>query len=81
VSAYTTRVHQFIIPQLAQARNFASIVYRLPELGSVLLSRSPLMQNAVFSALRGNCTLQEMNRTLLLGLPRIFAETVINSFG
>lgn len=78
VSTYTTRVHQLILPQLAAAHSFANLVYRLPEVCSVILSCSPWMQEVLFSALRGNRTFSQMTTELLAGVPRILFETLVN---
>lgn len=76
LSAYTARIHTMIVRQLRQARHFAAIVYRAPYLGSLLLSKSPLMQRAVFGAIRGDLTFGQLNRALALGLPRILTQAL-----
>ena len=76
LSAYTARIHSQIIRQLGHARRFASLVYRFPRLGSQLLSRSPLMQSAVFGVIRGDITFRQLNRMLTFHLPRILLQAV-----
>jgi geranylgeranyl reductase family protein len=77
LSGYTTLINASITPQLLSARLFSKVVYSLPEICSDLLSKSPLMQQAVFEGLRGNRTITEMTTALLLGMPRIVVEALI----
>jgi geranylgeranyl reductase family protein len=77
---YTRQVNRQIVPLLVQARQFASFVYMLPELCSVLLSVSPWMQEVLFSTLRGNRTYHQMSNGLIFGAPRIFLEMAISLF-
>jgi len=79
LSDYTRQVHQLITPMLAQARQFAALVYALPEVCSVMLGSSPWMQEVLFSALRGNRTYRQMISNLIIGAPRIFAEMVVSA--
>ena len=78
LSGYTFQVRRQIAPQLDRARQFAALVYALPQVCSVLMGSSPWMQEMVFSALRGNRTYQQMTNGLLWGAPRILAETIVN---
>jgi geranylgeranyl reductase family protein len=80
LSEYTRQVNRQIVPLLVQARQFASFVYALPELCSVLLSVSPWMQEVLFSTLRGNRTYEQMSNGLMFGAPRIFLDMVISLF-
>jgi hypothetical protein len=52
------------------------MVYLLPELSSWLISHSVTMQEKVFSALRGNRTLEQMLASLLLSSPRVWIEAL-----
>ena len=65
MSEYTRQVHAQIVPQQRYAALFAGIVYRFPQLCSELLSRSPTMQQAVFSTLRGDLTFRQMSARLV----------------
>jgi geranylgeranyl reductase family protein len=76
LSAYSELIHSTVSPQLSYARLFSAIVYHFPHLCSNLLSRSPVMQQSVFSALRGDRTFKQMSKALLLGLPRILIEAI-----
>jgi geranylgeranyl reductase family protein len=78
LSGYTFQVRRQIARQLDRARQFAALVYALPQVCSVLMGSSAWMQEIVFSALRGNRTYQQMTNGLLWGAPRILAETVVN---
>jgi geranylgeranyl reductase family protein len=78
LSEYTRQVHRQITPLLVQARQFAEVVYLLPEVCSVMLGSSPWMQEVLFSALRGNRTYHHMIRDLVLGAPRIYAEMLVS---
>lgn len=76
LSGYTRLINASITPQLLSARLFARAVYSLPELCSDLLSKSPFMQQVVFDAIRGDRTFKELTTALVLGVPRIVAETL-----
>ena len=76
LSGYTRLINASITPQLISARLFAKAVYALPEMGSELLSKSPFMQQIVFDTIRGDRTFKEMTTALILGMPRIVAETL-----
>ncbi len=71
LSIYTQRVNTELVQQLAYARRFANIVYRFPQFGSQLLSKSSLMQNLIFGTIRGDYTFHALNRLLLQSMPRI----------
>ena len=79
LSEYTNRVNAMLTPQFLYARLFAGIVYLIPDVCSVLLSRSPWMQEAVFSAMRGNLKIKDMTGMLLRGMPRILLEALVGS--
>jgi len=76
LSEYTRLINASITPQLLSARLFARAVYTLPEMCSDLLSKSPFMQQMVFDVIRGNRTFKEMTTALILGMPRIVAESL-----
>jgi geranylgeranyl reductase family protein len=76
LSGYTRLINASITPQLLSARLFAKVVYSLPEMCSDLISKSPYMQQIVFSVIRGDSTFKEMTTALLLGMPRIVRETL-----
>lgn len=76
LSGYTELINSTITPQLLSARLFAKAVYSLPEMGSELLSKSPFMQRIVFDVIRGDRTFKEMTTALILGMPRIIAESL-----
>ena len=76
LSAYTDLINASITPQLLSARLFARAVYSLPEMCSDQLSKSPFMQQMVFDVLRGDRTFKEMTAGLVLGMPRIVAQTL-----
>jgi geranylgeranyl reductase family protein len=73
---YTARVNAEIVRQFRYARRFAAVVYRLPRQCSLVLGRSPLMQDAVFGVMRGDLTFQQLSRTLVWRLPRIVAQSL-----
>jgi len=77
LSAYTKLIRVQVAAQVAYARVFAGLVYRFPGVCSDLLSRSQLMQQAVFSALRGDRTFQQMSAMLVRGWPRILIEAIM----
>lgn len=74
LSEYTRQIHAQVSVQQDVARLFAGIVYRFPEFCSELLKRSPLMQEAVFSAVRGDRTFRQMGTLLVRNIPRILLE-------
>jgi geranylgeranyl reductase family protein len=76
LSAYSERIWQGIGRQFGYARRFARLVYRAPRLSSLALSRSPQMQEAVFGALRGDVTLEELYRRILRQAPRIMLQAL-----
>jgi flavin-dependent dehydrogenase len=76
LSGYTRLINASITPQLVSARWFAKAVYALPEVCSDLISKSPTMQEMVFGVIRGDRTFKELTTALLLGMPRIMAETL-----
>ncbi len=76
LSGYTRLINASITPQLLSARLFARVVYSLPEMCSDLLSKSPFMQQMVFDVIRGDRTFREMTTALILGMPRIVAESL-----
>jgi geranylgeranyl reductase family protein len=73
---YTRQVHAQIISQQRYAALFAGIVYRIPRQCSLLLSRSPLMQDLVFSVIRGDRTFRQMSAKMGRSLPRILLEAL-----
>jgi geranylgeranyl reductase family protein len=79
LSDYTARVNTGLVRQLGHGRRLARLVYRFPYLSSTALSRSPLMQDLVFSAVRGDLMFRQLNRALILQLPRILAQAVRGS--
>jgi geranylgeranyl reductase family protein len=76
LSGYTEIINASITPQLVSARLFAKAVYALPEVCTDLISKSPTMQQVVFGVIRGDRTFKELTTALLLGMPRIVAETL-----
>ena len=76
LSGYTNLINASITPQLLSARLFAKAVYSLPEMCSVLISKSPFMQRMVFDVIRGDRTFKEMTSALILGMPRIVVESL-----
>ena len=74
LSDYTARVNAGVVRQLGHGRRLARLIYRFPHLGSAMLSRSPLMQDLVFSAIRGDLTFRQLNRALILQLQRILLQ-------
>ena len=77
LSAYTVRVHQEIVRQLAYARSFAGMVYRLPRFGTNLLARSSIMQDIVFGAIRGDYSFQQMTKNLVWRMPNILVQALV----
>lgn len=65
LSNYSKRIHQEIVNELIHARHIARIIYRLPSIGSLFLSRSPLMQECIFGNLCGNITFNQLEHRLL----------------
>ena len=76
LSSYTNRINQEVVSQLSQARLFARFIYQFPLLGSHLISKSLLMQQIVFSAIRGDKNFQQVNRILIRQIPAILAQTL-----
>lgn len=74
---YTKLVNASIIPQLRSAALIARVFYSIPEVCSNLLSKSPSLQNLVMEVLRGDRTFRQTDAALLLGMPRILAETIL----
>jgi geranylgeranyl reductase family protein len=76
LSYYTMRVNAEIVTQLRQARTMGAIVYNFPYLCSNLISKSIIMQDAVFSTIRGDYTLGQMNKMLLTKMFNIFYQAL-----
>ncbi len=74
LARYSARVQAEITPAFRQARRLAALVYRQPHFCSVLLSRSPAIQELVFGTIRGDVSLRQLNRKLARNLPRILVE-------
>lgn len=74
LSDYTARVNTGVVRQLGHGRRLARLFYRFPYLSSTALSRSPLMRDIVFSAIRGDLTFRQLNRALILQLPRTLLQ-------
>ncbi len=81
LAGYSAQLDAEINAQLRQAALFAACVYRLSYPGSLLLSRSPAMQKAIFGAMRGDLTFGQLNRALLGQLPGIVAQALLNTEG
>jgi flavin-dependent dehydrogenase len=73
---YDARIGAEILPDLFYARIFAWWVYHMPRLGVFLTRKSEAMQDAVFGAMRGDLTFQELITRLALGLPRILIQAL-----
>lgn len=78
LSSYTHQIQQQIAPQFARARQLSNLVFTMPELCSILTSRSPRMQELIFSAIRGNRTYRQMMDGLVMGVPRILIDSIFN---
>ena len=76
LSEYSRLVRTHILAQQRYAALFAGIVYRAPHLCSKLIERSPRMQQAVFSTLRGDLTFSQMTAVLVRSLPLILMEAM-----
>ncbi len=77
LSEYSARIAAGIGRQFAYALRFARLVYRAPWLGSVALSRSLQMQEAVFGALRGDVTLEQLYRRVIRQSLRILLQAAL----
>jgi len=76
LSSYTNRINLEIVSQLNQARLLARFIYQFPRLGSQLTSKSQLMQQIIFSIIRGDITFRQANQTLVQKLPTILAQSL-----
>lgn len=76
LGSYTARINAGIVQHMRHARYLGSLVYHIPFLASILLSRSPLMQAAAFGAIRGDRTFRQLNYALARQLPRILVQAV-----
>lgn len=76
---YTARVNAEIVRQFTHAHHFAGLVYRLPGLCSIMLSRSRLIQEAVFSVLRGDLTFKQLERRLVWQFPLLLVRVLTYS--
>jgi len=76
LSEYTRLVHALIVEQQRYAALFAQIVYRFPWQCSRLISRSPRMQDLVFSVIRGDHNFRQMGAKLARSMPRILLEAL-----
>jgi geranylgeranyl reductase family protein len=73
---YSARIVGGMGRQFEYARRFAGLAYRAPRLCSIALSRSPEMQEAVFGAMRGDCTLEQLYSRVVRQAPRILAQAL-----
>ncbi len=76
---YTARVNAEIVRQFNHAHHFAGLVYRLPGFSSIILSRSRLIQEAVFSVLRGDLTFKQLERRLVWQFQRLLVQVLTSS--
>ncbi|NPV77765.1 MAG: geranylgeranyl reductase family protein [Anaerolineae bacterium] len=76
LSTYSQRVQHLIGKQLAAARGFARLVYWRPKTATKLLSRSRRLQGLLFSAIRGDLSLQKFSRQFWLQSPLIILEAL-----
>jgi flavin-dependent dehydrogenase len=76
LSSYTNRINLEIVSQLSQARVLARLVYQFPRFESHLISKSLLMQQIVFSTIRGDHTFRQVNRALIWQIPAILAQSL-----
>lgn len=71
LKAYTQTIQEQIIKQFHYAKIFASIVYNAQYPCSLAFQRSEILQQAVFSVIRGNLTFKEMLNAVGSRLPVI----------
>ena len=76
LSSYTSRINLEIVSQLGQARILARLIYQFPRFESHLISKSLLMQQIVFSTIRGDHTFRQVNRALIRQIPTILAQSL-----
>jgi flavin-dependent dehydrogenase len=76
LSSYTNRINLEIVGHLRQARLLARLIYQFPWIGSYLLSKSLMMQQIIFGAIRGDKTFRQVNQTLVRQLPIILMQTL-----
>jgi geranylgeranyl reductase family protein len=76
LSNYTSRINLEIVNHLRQARQLARLIYQFPWIGSYLLSKSLMMQQIIFGAIRGDKTFRQVNQTLVRQLPTILVQTL-----
>jgi len=79
LDGYSAHVNAEIVRQFKYARHFTGLVYRLPGLCSIMLSRSRLIQEAVFSVLRGDLTFKQLERRLVWQFPRLLVQVLTSS--
>ncbi len=76
LSSYTSRINLEMVSHLSQARLLARLIYQFPWIGSYLLSKSLVMQQIIFGAIRGDKTFRQVNQTLVRHLPMIVLQTL-----
>jgi geranylgeranyl reductase family protein len=76
LARYSARVHAEILPDLRQARHLAAVIYRQPRLCSMLLTRSAILQQLVFGAIRGDLALRQLGRRATWKLPQILLQAI-----
>jgi flavin-dependent dehydrogenase len=65
LSQYTYNINNKIVAQFQYARSLANIIYRFPRVGSMILSKSILLQIAFLKLIRGDFTFRQMNKIIV----------------
>ncbi len=74
LSEYTRLVDEEIIRDFKYSRRVGKIVYRIPRLATTLISRSPMMQQAVFHNIRGDLSFEQLWNKLKKNVFTIFIQ-------
>lgn len=75
---YSRRINSEIIKQFKIARGLSNIVYRYPQKLSVILSKSPIMQRAIFDTIRGDINFRQLRGRLIRNIHNIYLEVERN---
>lgn len=75
---YTERINSEIVSQFKHAKTLSNLVYRFPHRLSNILSKSPIMQKAIFDNIRGDISFSHLENYLLRKIPQILIQIFKN---
>ena len=75
---YTKRINSEIVSQFKHAKTLSNLVYRFPHRLSNILSKSPIMQKAIFDTIRGDISFDQLENYLLRKIPQILIQVFRN---